>query len=631
MRDQAPRRLRIELPANRDYTGTISLLAEDGNCIAGPFAVCARSGDRLADEHGNPSRTTTLPYGDTPLGIYRVAAFTPTGTGTKYRRDLFGAHGAFILHAVSGDAALAEANGRFEILIHGGPLSPDGRLRATSGGMRIADDELCMLAGIISQCRGLICECFQAATLPEAVQVDGEFNCEEPGSDSPKANWITPRAHRVLTRELIAHGEYAPGSDPAQPASPAPEPVEASQGGNQFSSGPTSSPSGGSNVEPFTGETLSDAHSAGTVSGAESPDPFTGRPPSNAYTQSSSPDSFTTSITAESPYQGFTQTSFTDSSTITGQSPYRDFFITSATQSSSTLDEYASQPNAQWFTPDEKQVPSNYAKDYKQNDPEELGGAPPAEKLSATDDSDPKVPSSADEKNFGAYSATGSGVINAAAQIAKDYYTPVDASGNPIEGPLNLYSGDAARAAAESAPGYTIQETQYFDQAMQLEAKLRADLGIPTGNLPQLEYNSIWGTASRSAVTDAVLSGSGAQTLNDLASVNPADPLFLNAGTIQATTELPWLAGLGAGVGGINVFGGGLSLMAGLSDDTPDALKPSAIVGGAFQIGGGIAYGAGAFSADAAMMATGAGMVETGGLLAIPLMIWAVIRPTPAY
>ena len=134
--------LLIELPANRDYTGTLSLLNESGKIILGPFAVAGRSGDQLAAEHGNPSRATTLPYGDTALGTYRVAAISATGSGTRYRRDLFGAHGAIVLHAKDGDAALAEANGRFEILIHGGPLSPYGTLRATSGHLRIADNDL---------------------------------------------------------------------------------------------------------------------------------------------------------------------------------------------------------------------------------------------------------------------------------------------------------------------------------------------------------------------------------------------------------------------------------------------------------------------------------------------------------
>jgi hypothetical protein len=320
MKNQVTRRLHIELPANRDYTGTISLLADDGNCVAGPFAICGRSGDQLASEHGNPSRTTTLPYGDTPLGIYRVVAFAPTGTGTKYRRDLFGAHGAFILHAVSGDAALAEANGRFEILIHGGPLSPDGRLRATSGGMRIADDDLCVLAGIIGQCRGLTCECFQAATSSGSVQVDGEFNCEEPGAGSPKANWITPRTRRVPTPELIAHGEYTPDSGPGAPASPAlvsPVPGDLGPGWTLVSEdkgpGPVPSGTGNQNVDSFTGETINEVQSASPSSdgqdinaftGARSTDSFTGRPPSDAYSQNPSPDPYATLITQQAPYEG---------------------------------------------------------------------------------------------------------------------------------------------------------------------------------------------------------------------------------------------------------------------------------------------------------------------------------------
>jgi hypothetical protein len=206
-----PRVLRIELPANRDYTGKITLLDNNGQIIAGPFEVCGRSGDELATEHGNPSRATTLPYGDTPLGTYRIAGFVSTGPGTRYRADLFGVFGAFVLEAKGGDAALADANGRFEILIHGGSLSSNGRLRATSGNMRVADSDLRILGKLIRRPSDVFCECVLAASMRAPNFVDRQ-NAEDTTVETlPTRTWITTSIHRPAVPMLVAYGEYDSG------------------------------------------------------------------------------------------------------------------------------------------------------------------------------------------------------------------------------------------------------------------------------------------------------------------------------------------------------------------------------------------------------------------------------------
>jgi hypothetical protein len=208
---QEPQTLRIELPANRDYVGRIALLDKGGRLIAGPFAVCGRAGDELATEHGNRSRAATLPYGDTPLGTYRIVGFVRTGSGTKYRADLFGVHGAFVLEAISGDAALAEANGRFEVLIHGGRLSPDGKLRATSGNIRIADADLSTLSKLIIDSADVICECIEskpASTLSLVELRDAEDTTVKHFAAQP---WVIPYTRRILAPALVAYGEYDSG------------------------------------------------------------------------------------------------------------------------------------------------------------------------------------------------------------------------------------------------------------------------------------------------------------------------------------------------------------------------------------------------------------------------------------
>ena len=133
---------RITLPANRDYVGLISVADQSGVLLAGPFRIAARADDDIAAEHGNPTRATTLPFGDPPLGLYRVQGLSRTGEGTNYRQDLFGIHDIIVLNGVGGHAALADANGRFEVVIHGGPLAADGGLRASTGHFRVSDTDL---------------------------------------------------------------------------------------------------------------------------------------------------------------------------------------------------------------------------------------------------------------------------------------------------------------------------------------------------------------------------------------------------------------------------------------------------------------------------------------------------------
>jgi len=220
MNKNESRTLRIILPVNRDYTGTIALLDEEGGALAGPFPICGRASDQIAADHGNPSRATTLPYGDAPLGMYRVAGLVPTGPETSYRRDLFGVHGALVLHAKSGEAALAEANGRFEILIHGGPLSADGRIRATTGHMRISDADLLTLSQAIGKSGGVLCECVQGSRVPGASPVDGDFFSDVPAKQATDL-WVVRGVRNVHAPTLIAHGEYSPDPDPDPDPDPA--------------------------------------------------------------------------------------------------------------------------------------------------------------------------------------------------------------------------------------------------------------------------------------------------------------------------------------------------------------------------------------------------------------------------
>jgi hypothetical protein len=164
------RKLIVSLPANRDFEGVLRLEDENGRVVAGPFAVCGRADDSAARRHGNSSRHTHLPFGDTPLGRYRMTAILPTGKGTSLSADRFGPNGVIVLAPTAGDAALADANGRFYIIIQGGKLSPGRRLRPTNGSLRLADKDQKRLVRALRRNLQCVCECVSTSeSLTERV------------------------------------------------------------------------------------------------------------------------------------------------------------------------------------------------------------------------------------------------------------------------------------------------------------------------------------------------------------------------------------------------------------------------------------------------------------------------------
>src|SRR5262249_48249442 len=108
---------------------------------------------------GNPSRDPLLPYGDTPLGTYRVAHWLESGDGTQFRSDQFGPHGVVVLEPVAGDAALADASGRFQLLIQGRSPRPGNSLRTTNGSLRLADSDLEELIEVLRLFGDVECSC----------------------------------------------------------------------------------------------------------------------------------------------------------------------------------------------------------------------------------------------------------------------------------------------------------------------------------------------------------------------------------------------------------------------------------------------------------------------------------------
>lgn len=148
--------IRVKLPGNRLKTGMLELVDPiTGLAIYGPVPVLGRAARNTAAQHGNPTGTPTLPFGDTPTGNYNIPSILLSGTGTSHPADRYGSSGVIVLDPMNGQAATAKANGRTGLLIHAGrqvatPTPLPSHLKPTNGCIRMLESDL---AGLIQAIR----------------------------------------------------------------------------------------------------------------------------------------------------------------------------------------------------------------------------------------------------------------------------------------------------------------------------------------------------------------------------------------------------------------------------------------------------------------------------------------------
>jgi GH24 family phage-related lysozyme (muramidase) len=207
------RKLIVILPENRDFEGVLRLEEQNGRLVAGPFAVCGRADGEVAGRHGNSSRQALLPFGDTPLGRYRIAGILPTGRRTNLPAERFGPYGVVVLQPAAGEAALADANGRFCIVIQGGKLGPGRRLRPTNGSLRLADKDQKKLVRALRRCDQCVCECMATAEPVTGRPVARDASYEE--ADPPLGGALLSQAVMAGTSSSSASGRLS--HEPGQP------------------------------------------------------------------------------------------------------------------------------------------------------------------------------------------------------------------------------------------------------------------------------------------------------------------------------------------------------------------------------------------------------------------------------
>jgi hypothetical protein len=207
-------KIRIGLPENRDYAGRLEVLDASGAVVFGPIPAAGRAHDELAAGHGNVPRNPLRPYGDTPLGTYTVRGVVES---------------AVVLEPASGQAALADAHGRFRFFIQGGggDGGDDGGLPATAGGVRLHDRDLEQLLALVRRASGRVhCEIVTTAEQgakvslaqlpldrdPPPLPAPSHVSTRPSADAAPPARTASARAARYVPRMFVVPERSGAGS-----------------------------------------------------------------------------------------------------------------------------------------------------------------------------------------------------------------------------------------------------------------------------------------------------------------------------------------------------------------------------------------------------------------------------------
>lgn len=138
------KRILIRLPPDRRQAGHLTVIEDDKVVLAG-IPARGKADTGTAKARGNPSRCTTMPFGDTPSGVWHACRVT------KLPKPAPGLGAAWIAleRPWSGDAVQAQINGRSGLGIHGG--RGNGDLIATQGCVRVRDDDFARIADAMGQ------------------------------------------------------------------------------------------------------------------------------------------------------------------------------------------------------------------------------------------------------------------------------------------------------------------------------------------------------------------------------------------------------------------------------------------------------------------------------------------------
>jgi hypothetical protein len=141
--------IQVRVPRDRTRLGVLELIDAGGKTILGPVDCYCKADNASAAKFGNPSRNPERSHGDTPTGGYNAFVSTPPASfGPEYLKK-YGPNAFLVMDPTSGQALRAKQNGRHGLLVHGGALNAQGKLRPTFGCVRVFDADMTRLLGLI--------------------------------------------------------------------------------------------------------------------------------------------------------------------------------------------------------------------------------------------------------------------------------------------------------------------------------------------------------------------------------------------------------------------------------------------------------------------------------------------------
>lgn len=128
-------KLVVQVDPRRDIDGTLRLYGANDRIPLGPVPVCATADASLARRQNNAICDPLRPGGHPPFGTYRLVSVEAVDAADRRERG----PQALSFEPAAGDALRAESFGRLLLDLHGGAPGRRGELRATGGGLRVAD------------------------------------------------------------------------------------------------------------------------------------------------------------------------------------------------------------------------------------------------------------------------------------------------------------------------------------------------------------------------------------------------------------------------------------------------------------------------------------------------------------
>lgn len=198
--------IQIRLPADRARPGTLELLSATGDVLSGPWPAVGKADPSLGADYGNPDCDRMQSFGDAPTGGYEVIALLPPAAEERGAM-LVGPHGVIQLRPVSGEAAMADRQGRTSLLIHGG----SDHLAPTDGSIRIPNEGMAELVGFIPARPGAMQPRIQVViedTPVHAAWVETAPN----GGSKARQGWYSGSAYSTSSRgygnTYVGSGSY---------------------------------------------------------------------------------------------------------------------------------------------------------------------------------------------------------------------------------------------------------------------------------------------------------------------------------------------------------------------------------------------------------------------------------------